>query len=193
MIGERVYLRPVENSDAEPFAAIEAQETDTFMWRGPVMNSPLLYDHWIAEEYKQQPPNSIHFAVCLREDDRCIGNVGLEWVDFVNRVGETGSFLGPAEVRSQGYGTEAKHLLLEYAFDRLHLHVIQSFVVETNTRSSAALMKQGYRHAGRMKWVDVKNGRYIDANLYDVKREEWLAAREEWRRQRQSAGSSSRS
>jgi RimJ/RimL family protein N-acetyltransferase len=184
MVGERVYLRPVEVSDAEAFAVMEAAETDTFMWRGPTINSPIMLERWIAEDYKQQPPNSVNFAVCLREDDRLIGSVGLGFVDWAHRVGETGSWLGPADMRGHGYGTEAKHLLLEYAFDRLHLHILMSHVLETNTRSSAALMKQGYRHAGRLKWEDVKNGRYIDANIYDLKREEWLAARDEWRRAR---------
>src|SRR5262249_15733704 len=119
-------------------------------------------------------------AVCLKEADRFVGLVGVYGIDLVNRVGETGSFLGPAEVRGKGYGTEAKHLLLEYCFDHLHLHVLQSFVLETNTRSSAALAKQGYRHAGRIKWADVKNGPYVDGNGYDLMRHEWVAARAAW-------------
>jgi RimJ/RimL family protein N-acetyltransferase len=64
--------------------------------------------------------------------------------------------------------------------------VLSSVVFETNTRSAAALGKQGYRHAGRMKWMDVKDGRYIDANVFDVKRDEWLAAREAWRATRKA-------
>lgn len=187
MAGERVYLRPVEVSDAETIAAMEAAETDTFMWRGPTINSPLMLERWIAQEYEKQPPRSVNLAVCLKEDDRLLGSIGLVWIDYVHRVAETGSWLAPADARGRGYGTEAKHLLLEYAFERLHLHVLMSHVLETNTRSSAALMKQGYRHAGRLKWEDVKSGRYIDANIYDLKREEWLAARDAWQRRRPGA------
>jgi len=184
MVGERVYLRPLEVADAEGLASIDAVETDTFMWRGPMPSSPLGHEKWIAKLYEHRPPKDIVFAVCLKEDDRFIGLVSVYAVDFVNRVGETGSFLGPAEVRDKGYGTEAKHLLLEYCFDRLHLHVLQSFVLETNTRSSAALAKQGYSLAGRTKWADIKNGRYVDGNAYDLKRDEWLAARDAWLRSR---------
>ncbi len=187
MVGERVYLRPLEVDDADGLATMDAVETDTFMWRGPMPTSPLRHAQWIEKLYEDWPPRDIVFAVCTVDDDRFLGLVGIYRVDWVNRVGETGSFLGPAEVRTKGHGTEAKHLLLEYCFDRLHLHVLQSFVLETNTRSSAALAKQGYRPAGRAKWADVKNGRFVDALVYDVKRAEWLAAREAWRKSRSTA------
>lgn len=178
MVGERLYLRPVEVADAEMLAAITATETENFMYRGRMPYSPLAFAHGIGEGYKQVPPSSVAFAVCLRGDDRGIGMVGIDGIDYVNGTGETFTDLGPAEMRGKGYGTEAKHLLLEYAFDRLHLHALRSVVMEPNTRSVAALMKQGYRPAGRLKWVDVKGGRYHDALLFDLLRREWLAARE---------------
>src|SRR5437879_6094631 len=124
LVGERVYLRPLDKGDAERLAWMDAVETDTFMWRGPMPSSPLEFERWIEDMYKSDPPDELHFAVCLKDDDRLIGIVDLFDLDLVNRVAETGSFLGPADVRGQAYGTEAKHLLLEYAFDHLHLHVL---------------------------------------------------------------------
>jgi RimJ/RimL family protein N-acetyltransferase len=187
VVGERLYLRPVETSDAEPMAQMDAAETDTFMWRGRNPTSPLEHEHFIAELYKQQPPSRIWFSVCLRDGDRFIGNVGVFDVDWLHRTAETASWLGPVELRGKEYGTEAKHLLLEYCFDRLHLHVLRSEVDEPNTRSAAALAKQGYRPAGRMRWTDVKDGRYVDTLLFDVTREDWLAARDAWRARRAAA------
>lgn len=177
MIGERVYLRPFETADAETLAQISATETDTFMYRGRKPSSPLAYERAIGEAYKADYPPWIAFVVALRADDRCIGQVGVYPIDYIHRTAETFSELGPAAFRNQGYGTEAKHLLLEYCFDRLHLHVLRSSVDEMNTRSAAALLKQGYREAGRLKWQDVKGGRYRDALIFDVLRDEWLAAR----------------
>lgn len=186
MTGGRIYLRPVEIADAETLAAITAAETENFMYRGRMPYSPLAFAHGIREGYTQMPPPSIAFAVCLREDDRCIGMVGIDAIDYINRTGETFTDLGPAEVRGRGYGTEAKHLLLAYAFDRLHLHALRSVVMEPNTRSVAALMKQGYQAAGRLQWADVKNGRYHDALFFDVTRDDWLAASDAWRGKREA-------
>jgi len=184
MVGERIYLRPIEVTDAETLATITATETENFMYRGRMPYSPLAFASGIREGYKQSPPPSIAFAVCLRDDDRCIGMVGIDAIDYVNRTGETFTDLGPAEVRNRGYGTEAKHLLLEYAFDRLQLHALHSVVMEPNTRSAAALMKQGYHAVGRLKSADVKDRRYHDALFFDVMRDEWIAARDIWREQR---------
>ncbi len=184
MVGERVYLRSFETADAEILAEITATETDTFMYRGRAPFSPLAYERDIGEAYKGEQPPFVAFIVALRADDRSIGMVGAVSIDYLNQTAETFSELGPAAFRNQGYGTEAKHLLLEYCFDRLHLHVLRSSVFEANARSAAALMKQGYREAGRLKWMDVKGGRYRDDLLFDIMRDEWRAAYDTWRAQR---------
>lgn len=187
LVGARVYLRALEVEDAEPLARFAAEEPDTFMYRGRQPLIPLRFASWIADAYKVQPPRSLEFAVCLREDDRLIGQMGFDDLDWINRTGETGSFLAAA-FRNAGFGTEAKHLLIEYGFEVLHLHAIMSTVFEANTRSAAALAKQGYRPAGRMRWFDVKGGVYRDLLVFDLLREEWLVVRTTWQASRAAAG-----
>lgn len=184
LVGERLYLRPLEVADADGLARRVTEETETLMEHGRIPVSPLGFEHWIKAVHARQPPNDVYFAVCLTEDDRFIGIVDVKDIDWINRTGETGSGLGPAEFRGQGYGTEAKHLLLEYCFDHLHLHTVWAHVWEPNARSAAALAKQGYRPAGRLKWEDVKDGVYRDALLFDLLRDDWLAARAAWRASR---------
>lgn len=190
MVGERVYLRPIESADAETMARDWNGETDLMMHRGRVPVSPIAFETMIAEMFPSplgMPPAQISFGVCLRgepEPDRLIGLVNLEGIDWVSRTAETGSGINVPSLRGQGYGTEAKHLLLEYAFERLHLRVLMSHVWEPNTRSAAALMKQGYRFAGRITWDELRHGVFRDGLLFDVTREDWLAAREEWRASR---------
>ncbi len=181
LVGERVYIRPLEESDAVLLARIYAAETETFMQRGRLPVGPVSWKKWIIDLHKKQPPKDIDFAVCLKENDQLIGFNGVTDIDWINRTGETESDFGPAEIRSQGYGTDAKHLLLEYCFDVIHLHVLQSIVFETNTRSAAAVSKQGYRLAGRLKYDDLKHGVFRDAQVFDLKRDDWIQAREEWR------------
>ncbi|MEX2426027.1 MAG: GNAT family protein [Thermomicrobiaceae bacterium] len=184
MVSDRVYLRPFEVEDAGDLAEGSHHETDTFMERGRDLHSPIAFEHYIKELYEQQPTDGeVQFAVCLTETDECIGMIGLEFVDLINGVAETGSWFHKSAYRSKGYGTEAKHLILEYAFDRLHLERIISFVFESNTRSAAALAKQGYQPAGRLKYDDFKDGRYQDVLLFDLLREDWLSARDQWREQ----------
>jgi len=185
MIGERIYLRPEELGDAEVIARHAAEETETFFDRR-FPSSQIAHERSIREAYEKEPPEYISFAVCLRENDRYIGLVDLMDIDYVNRTAETGSWIGTPEYRGSGYGPEAKYLLLEYAFDHLQLHVIMSHVWEPNTRSAAAVQRQGYRPAGRSIADDNQAGVWRDALIFDILRDEWLAAREEWRaRQRE--------
>lgn len=179
LVGSRVYLRPMEVADAETFASWDATEDQTFMYRGRTPWSPLGYAEDLREFYKKQPPEHVEFGVCLKADDLLIGSVGCYDLNWANRTGETGSFFAPG-YRNRGYGPEAKHLLLEYCFDWLHLHVLRSEVAATNTRSAAALDKQGYRTAGRARWSDVKNGVYTDTLVFSVLRDDWLTARAQW-------------
>ena len=184
LVGERVYIRPLEESDAPLLADIYAAESETFMDRGRLPVGPLAWKKWIVDLHKEQPPRYIDFAVCLIENDQFIGYNGVGDINWINRTGETESDFGPAEIRSQGYGTDAKHLLLEYCFDIIQLHVVRSEIFEPNTRSAAAVTKQGYRPAGRYRYADVKNGVFRDTLLFDLTRPDWIAAREAWRARR---------
>ncbi len=175
MVGPRVYLRAAQKEDAEPFARWSRQETETFWVTSRTILSPNDVQHWIMEEQKEDPPSDVWFAVCLRENDELIGEVGLIGLDLINRTAETGSGLGRPEYRGGGYGSEAKHLLLEWTFEQLGLHMVRSFVIFPNTRSAAALRKQGYREAGRFNWAFNRHGTYGNAVVFDLLAEEWRA------------------
>lgn len=184
VVGARVYLRPLQDGDNEIQARFAANESETVMNRWRMPYSPIAYEQFLEKQDTHMPPSTVTFAVCLKQDDAMIGVVDLEEIDWINRTGETASWIGAAEYRGKGYGTEAKHLLLEYAFDRIHLHVLRSWVIEPNTRSAAALAKQGYRPAGRFRWVEMRDGKYVDALAFDVLRDEWVVARDAWQASR---------
>lgn len=178
---EHVYLRPFEQRDAVVLARLYHEEPDTIQfYTGRVALSPLLFEQQIDEWYATEPPAGAQLAVCLQQDQTLIGWVSLWDIDHINRTAESASLMLPG-YRERGYGTEAKHLLLEYAFDRLQLHLITGTTVASNERSQAALLRQGYRPAGRLHWTHTRAGSYRDTLLYDLTRGDWLAARAAWR------------
>lgn len=180
--GARLCLRPLDREDANALASFVTAETETVMG-GRVPVSPLAFERWIASLDAASPPPDISLAVCLidaAEPGHLIGVATLRNIDWVNRTAETGIGIYPATRRGQGYGAEAKHLLLSYAFDRLHLHAIHATVWEPNTRSAAAVIRQGYRPAGRTRWSDPAHGTFRDTLYFDLLRPEWEAAHREW-------------
>lgn len=181
LVGKRVYLRPEEKADAKLIAEWARKEEETFFDIGRHLPTEVLQQHFMQKIQEEDKPEWIWFAVCLRENDEVIGSVGLIDVDYVNLYAETGSFFHRPDYRGAGYGSEAKQLLLEYAFDILGLHMVESWVYFPNTRSAAALRKQGYKEAGRVTWLYPYEGNFGNMVVFDLLAEEWRAMpRKEW-------------
>jgi RimJ/RimL family protein N-acetyltransferase len=176
--GERLALRPMEVDDAEPIARMIRQEPDASFGHSRFPYSPVMFADWIGEIGEDDTPGDIEFAVVLRESGELIGENGLYDIDWFARTAETGSWIYKPEYRGAGYGTEAKHLLLEYAFARLGLHSVWSWVKTRNPRSQAALRKQGYRDAGRLNWTEFGPDGFESARMFDLLAREWRAARD---------------
>lgn len=176
MIGERVYLRAIEPEDAAKLVTWGLQEPEDFhIPRWPHSETTVAaHERALAE---QAPPVTVRFAIVRRGTGDLIGIASLKDIDLINRSAETASYIFRAEDRNQGFGTEAKHLLLGWGFDRLGLHMVWSAVWEPNARSAAALRKQGYRLAGWNHWRHFANGRPYGEWIFDLLADEWRGGR----------------
>lgn len=175
---ERLALRPMEVDDAEAIARLLRAEPAPSFGHSRFPYSAIMLGDWYGEMGEDDTPCDIEFAVVLRETGELIGENGLYTVDWLARTAETGSWIYRPEYRNAGYGTEAKHLLLEFAFERLALHSVWSWVKTLNPRSQAALRKQGYRDAGRLNWVGFGPDGFENAQMFDLLASEWRAARD---------------
>lgn len=175
--GERIYLRPVEVADARAIMISSHLESEP-QFQGRVPTSVMAFESWIRGLASTGVPNAIAFAICWRGDDRCLGTVTIRHIDWINLTAETGTGLLAAEDRGHGIGTEAKRLLLEYAFVDLQLHALHALVYSGNTRSAAALTKQGYRQAGRLTADFQRGGTFHDTLVFDLTRADWEQARD---------------
>jgi RimJ/RimL family protein N-acetyltransferase len=175
---ERLALRPMQVEDAKSIVRWVRQEPDASFGHSRFPVSPVAFSDWFGKIGENEPSKDFELAVVLRESGELIGEVGLYSIDWLARTAESGSWLYRPEYRGSGYGTEAKHLLLEYAFDRLGLHMIWSWVKVRNPRSQAALRKQGYRDAGRLNWTGFGPDGFESARMFDLLATEWRAARD---------------
>ena len=67
------------------------------------------------------------FVIVTLDKDKLIGLIGLEDINHINRTGTLGIFIGDKEHRSNGYGTEAIRLILDYGFNYMNLNNILLF------------------------------------------------------------------
>jgi RimJ/RimL family protein N-acetyltransferase len=91
-----------------------------------------------------------------------IGNTALENVNLRDRTAEFGVFIGETDLQGHGYGTEATHLMLDYAFTGLGLQNIMLRVWEYNFAGIRVYEKAGFSEFGRRTKAHMMNGQWWD-------------------------------
>ncbi len=128
--------------------------------------------NWI-EKALINTPNQIRFAILEVKKLELIGVESIMKIDWYNRHGELGIFIGDKRYWGLGYGTEAIILLLDYAFNILNLNKIYLRVIEYNVRAIRAYKKIGFRVVGRLRNHRFRWERYWDEFIMDILAEEF--------------------
>ena len=115
-------------------------------------------------------------------DGKFIGTMGLHKIDWKDRTAITGALIGDKTYWGKGYGTDAKMVLLDYAFNQLGLRKICSSVLPFNKRSLRYNLHCGYKVEGIQKKQIFRDGKYRDKLLLAVFQEDWLPIWEKYRR-----------
>jgi len=172
-VGNRLYLRPIEQSDAEEIARWSVRESERSHDLSRHIRSPISDWIWNRRNAADDGQSWVRFSIVTIEDDIVIGSMGLADLDWISSSAESEIVISRPDYRGAGFGTESKHLLLEYAFDRLGLNMIKSYVWKFNQRSAAALANQGYRQAGGLSWTGMKDAEFVDDLAFDLLADEW--------------------
>jgi RimJ/RimL family protein N-acetyltransferase len=96
-------------------------------------------------------------------DGRAIGSCGYFKYSGRNRSCDVGIWIGEADARGQGYGTEAMRLLLWYLFRQMGLHRVALLVLSDNAAAIASYRKCGFREEGRDREAVFKDGGWVDS------------------------------
>ena len=114
------------------------------------------------------------FLAIETKDGTLIGSIGINRIDWKDRTATTGALIGDKEYWGKGYGTDAKMILLDYAFNALNLRKICSSVVASNKRSMRYNLRCGYKVEGVRKRHKFTNGRYRDFIEFGIFKADWL-------------------
>jgi len=127
---------------------------------------------WV-ERHQKGNDKEIVLVIVDAKTDKPIGSMGLHRINWKDRTATTGAVIGEKSYWGKGYGSEAKMLLLQYAFHSLNLRKICSLVLSFNGRSQAYSEKCGYKVEGTLKEHIFKNGQYWDEIHLAVFKEDW--------------------
>lgn len=121
---------------------------------------------------KRRETDAVFVIETLR--GQSIGTMGIHRIDWISRTATTGAAIGEKQFWGKGYGSEAKMLLLYYAFERLNLRRIYSSAFSFNLRSINYSQKCGYRIEARLKRKHFRAGKYHDEVILSISRPDWL-------------------
>ncbi len=131
-------------------------------------------EHWIRSTWERRQKGTEYiFAIETLEENEYIGNVGIHQLNWINRSAILGIAILDSAFWGQGYGTDALKTLLRYAFAYLNLNRVELEAFASNERAQRAYKKVGFIEVGRRRQVRYWGGKYEDAIVLDILREEW--------------------
>ncbi len=167
-----VSLCIVEQSDARA-ACIAMNDPDITQYLARWMPISLQEEEEVLAGLNKSDKNFV-FGIMLNNTEALIGTMGLHAINWKDGTAKTGSVIWDKTAYSKGYGTEAKMLLLDFAFNTLGLRCILSPVFAFNERSIAYARKCGYEEVGRLpQWIRAKDGTFVDEVHLIVTADRW--------------------
>lgn len=169
LIGNRIYLSPKGASEEEIQKFTEwmndFEVTDYTGRSGQIVT--LIGEKEYLENSARESKNR-NFNIIELNENKLIGTLGLEHINWIERSAVLGIFIGDKEFRNNGYGVEAINLLLEYGFKYLNLHSIRLSLLSINERAHKCYKKCGFKDTGCSREEIFINGKYYDKLYMDI-------------------------
>ena len=174
--GQHVRLLPLEREHCE---ALQRAVRDGELWKSWYTNVPAPED--MAAEIDRrlqlwQAGRMLPFAVVDAHNGEIVGTTGYINIDAAIRRVEIGTTWYARRVQRTGLNTEAKLLLLRYAFEQLQCIAVEIRVHALNRESRRAVERLGAKLDGILRNHEIaKNGTLRDTCVYSVLPGEWPA------------------
>lgn len=159
MIGKNISFRAPEPTDVD---LLYKWENDIRIWH--LSNTVAPFSRHLLEEYIMNAHQDIYAAKQLRmmitqnKTSEVIGCIDLFDFDPANLRAGIGILICD-EHRHKGFATEALDILIEYAFNTLHLHQLYCSITSDNDSSLKLFKNAGFEIIGLKKeWILLKNG-----------------------------------
>jgi UDP-4-amino-4,6-dideoxy-N-acetyl-beta-L-altrosamine N-acetyltransferase len=171
LIGENLYLRPLERTDAPRIMAwLNDPEVRRYLLGRWPINLPA-EEAFLDQLSKDQ--ERLVLGMVLKGTEELIGVLGFHQIEWWTRQAAFGITLGAKEHWGQGYGTEATRLLVGHAFATMNLHRVWLHVYEFNARAIRTYEKVGFQREGVLRQDAFRDGRYWDTYVMAILRDEW--------------------
>jgi N-acetyltransferase len=178
LVGPRIKLRPMLASDG-PALVRAASDGELWKLRHTFVPSVDTADDYVRIALEGRADGTaIPFVTELLEPKSVIGSTRFWKIDWEHRKLEIGwTWLSQSWQRTFA-NSEAKFLMLCFAFERLNCVRVQFMTDEINETSCASLLRLGAKQEGIVRHdMIMPNGRKRDSVQFSIIDEEWPALR----------------
>ena len=169
LIGDRIYLSPQGISDEEIETFTKwLNDFEVTDYTGRTSNVTTISGEKDYFDVTLKDTDRRQFSIVSINENKLVGTVGLEHINWVERSAILGIFIGEEDFRSNGYGTEAIRMLLEFGFKYLNLHSIRLDLLSVNERAHKCYLKCGFKDTGCSREQIYLNGKYYDKLHMDI-------------------------
>jgi len=175
LAGRHVTLRPLERDDrAAILGAFATGLEGSFATTVPAEDT---IEQWYDRVEREQSAGRAMAFVALDATGRLSGVTRFLRMSEVDRRVEIGGTVYAKRVQRTGLNTEAKLLLLTYAFETLGCQCVQLRTDWLNRQSRRAIERLGARQDGVLRGHKVFGDRVRDTVVYSILVHEWPGVR----------------
>lgn len=175
LAGRHVTLRPLARADRA--AIVEAFATGLEGSFATMVPAEETIDSWYARIEQEAAAGRVMAFVALDAGGRLLGVTRFLRMSAVDRRVEIGGTVYARRVQRTGLNTEAKLLLLTYAFETLDCQCVQLRTDWLNRQSRRAIERLGARQDGVLRGHKVIGDRVRDTVVYSILAHEWPGVR----------------
>lgn len=144
--GSKVRLRPITDGDTADIVRWrnDPRVQQFFIFREPFTHE--MHQNWL--DSKVATGQVIQYMIEDRASGKSVGSVYFRDVDRRNESAEYGIFIGEAEARGRGFGSETARLFTDFGLDVLNFHRISLRLLGGNTVARRSYEKAGFALEG---------------------------------------------
>jgi [ribosomal protein S5]-alanine N-acetyltransferase len=133
------------------------------------------------EKKQPNPPNEIFLNIWHKKDQKLIGYIAFNHIQWANAIAGIGLVIGEKEYWGKDVGTEAVALFLDYGFNELSFFKITGSMFHVNVGSWRVAEKVGMTREIVLKKQAYVRGEYVDEYQYSMFKDEWQQKRKQFK------------
>ena len=140
---------------------------------GPWMLQPELGRFWgprfgdysdesVEKRFKENAQSQTSILWHIEYQGEVVGFTGIFDINWIDRDGESGIFIGRHDLYGRGIASEAVRLRTRFAWREMRLHRVHNWIALANRGSRRANEKSGYRQMGLFERSWFRSGEWYD-------------------------------